>query len=95
MIMKGFIASVTIFKSQDADLKSCQVIASDKSNLLEKIDFLLKSGFQVIAFFILLEVGCLAIIVINFTYKWAQQLFLRHHKIISDWFIFLEYFPDW
>ena len=32
------------------DLKSCQVIASDKHNLLRKVDFLQKSGFHVIAF---------------------------------------------
>ena len=51
------------------DLKSCQVVASDKSNLLRKVDFLLKNGFQVIAFFIHLEVGYLAIIVVNFVYK--------------------------
>ena len=38
------------------ELKSCQVIASDKSNLLRKDDFLPKTGFQVIAFFILLDV---------------------------------------
>ena len=29
---------------------SCQVIASDKSNLLRKVNFLLKSGFQLIVF---------------------------------------------
>ena len=54
----------------DRDLKSYQVIASDKSNnLLRRLDFLLKSGFQVIAFFILLEVGYLVITVVNFVYK--------------------------
>ena len=49
--------------------KSCQVIASDKSNLLRKVDFLLKSCFQVIAFLIPLEIGYLVIIVVNFVYK--------------------------
>ena len=68
----------------DRDLKSRQVIAPDKSNLLRKVAFLLKSGFQVIAFFIPLEVPCLEhgtimvpclevgyllIIVENFVYK--------------------------
>ena len=53
----------------DRDLKSCQEIASDISNLLKKVHFLLKSGFQVTAFFILLEVGYLATIVVNFVYK--------------------------
>ena len=47
----------------------CQVIASNKSNLLRKIDFPLKSGFQVLAFFIPLEIGYLVIIVVNFVYK--------------------------
>ena len=56
-------------------MKSCQVIASDKSNLLRKVDFLLKIGFQVIAFFLSLEVQYLAIIVVNFVYKRARQLF--------------------
>ena len=44
-------------------------MAPDKSNFLRKDDFLLKSGFQVIAFFIPLEVGYLVIIVVNFVYK--------------------------
>ena len=44
-------------------MKSCKVIASDESNLLRKVDFLLKSSFHVIAFLILLEVGYLVIIV--------------------------------
>ena len=48
-----------VLKSQTRDLKSCQLIASDKSNLLRKVDFLLESRFQVIAFFISLEVGYL------------------------------------
>ena len=54
---------------RDRDLKICQVIASDKSNLLRTADFLLKCGFQVKAFFILSEVGYLVIIVVNFVYK--------------------------
>ena len=41
------------------DLKSYQVIASGKSKLLRKVDFLLKIGFHVIEFFIPLEVGYL------------------------------------
>ena len=49
----------------DRDLKSCQLIASDKSNLLRKVHFLLNTGFQVIVFFILLEVGHLATIVVK------------------------------
>ena len=50
-------------------MKSCQVTDSDKSNSLTKVEFLLKSGFQVIAFFIPLEVGYLVIIVVKFVYK--------------------------
>ena len=72
-----------------------KLIASDKSNLLRKFDFLLKSGFQVIAFYVSLEVGYLAVIVLNFVYKWARQLFSGHHKIMPNWFIFSEYFSDW
>ena len=52
----------------------------------------MKGDFHVIAFFILLAVGYLVTTVLNFVYKWAQQLFLRHEKIISHWFIFSEYF---
>ena len=37
------------------------ISASNKSNLLRKVDFLLKIDFQVIAFFIPLEVGYLVI----------------------------------
>ena len=40
----------------DWGLKSYQVIASDRPNLLRKVDFLLKSGSQVIKLFIPLEV---------------------------------------
>ena len=50
-------------------------MASEKSNLLRKVDFLLKSGFQDIVFFIRLEVGYLVIIFVNFVYKWAQNYF--------------------
>ena len=42
-----------VLKSQQ---HRASIIASAKSNLLRKDDFLLKTGFQVIAFFILLEV---------------------------------------
>ena len=45
------------------------MIASDKSNLLRKADFLQKSSFQVTAFSIPLEVGYLVIIPLNFVYK--------------------------
>ena len=41
----------------DRDLKSCQLIASDKTNFMRKVHFPLKSGFRVLTFFILLEVG--------------------------------------
>ena len=68
------------FHRTSLKLKSCQVIASDKSNLLWRVDFLLKSGFQVIAVFLHLEVRYLVIIVVNFVYKWARQLFSGHHK---------------
>ena len=54
---------------RDRDLKSCQLITFDNSDLLTKVHFLLKSGFQVIIFFILLEVGYFVTIVVSFVYK--------------------------
>ena len=51
------------------ELKVCQVIASDKSNLLRQVYLFLKSDFQVTAFFIPLKVGYSVIIVVNFVYK--------------------------
>ena len=36
-------------------MKSCELIASDKSNVPRKLYFFLKSGFQVIALVILLK----------------------------------------
>ena len=56
---------------------------------MRKVEFLLKSDFQVIAFFIPLEVGYPIIIVVNFVYKQARQL------IMSDWFTFSGYFFNW
>ena len=44
-------------------------MASDKSNLLRKVHFLLKSGFPVTVFLILLEVGYFATIGVNFAYN--------------------------
>ena len=55
-------------KKTTKHLKSCQSIASDKSNLLGRVYFLLKSGFPVKGFFILLKVEYLVAIV-NFVYK--------------------------
>ena len=46
-------------KSLPEVFKSCQVIASYKSNLLRKADFVLKSGYQVTAFFIPFELDTL------------------------------------
>ena len=66
----------------DRDLKT-----SDKSKLLRKVDFLKKSGFQVVAFFILSEVGYL-LIVVNFVYKWARKLFSEYFSECSHGFIF-------
>ena len=77
------------------DLNSCQVIASDKSNLLRKADFRLKGVFFFLVFFIPFEVRHLFTIFVNFLYKCSRQLFSEHHKIMTDWFIFLEYFSDW
>ena len=49
-------------------------IASDKFKLLRKVDFLLKSGFQVIAFFIILEVGYLVAILVNICLQMSTTL---------------------
>ena len=57
------------YSPSDRDLKSSQVIVSDKSNLARKVDFLLKSGFQIMTIFIPLKVGYLVIIVVNFGCK--------------------------
>ena len=73
-------------------MKSCQVITSDKSNLLRKIYCLLKSGFQVIAFCIPFGVGCLVIIAVNFVYKWAQQLFSGDKKCLIGLYLW-NFFP--
>ena len=50
------------------EFESCQLIASDKSNLLRKVLFLLKSGFQVMAFFFLSEVGYIVTIVFHLVF---------------------------
>ena len=42
------------------------LIASDRTNLIRKVYFLLKSGFQVIAFSIIIEAGYLVTIAVNF-----------------------------
>ena len=86
------------FKTLSNNKSSCQKInptklSNYKSNLLRKVDFLLKS-FQVIAFFIPLEAGYLVITIVNFVYKWARQLFFGCHKM-SDWFLFSEYLSHW
>ena len=51
-------------------------IASDMSNLLRKVHILLVSDFQVIAFFIPLEVGYLFIIVVNFELRKSTTITL-------------------
>ena len=79
----------------DRDLKSCQWIASDKSNLLRKVYFLLKHCFQVTAFLEFFgRVGYLITIAVIFVYKWAQQLFLGHYRMMFEW-LFLGHFSDW
>ena len=59
-LVNGFQPSTVLAKSfilnlQRHGLKNCQVIASFKFNL-RKVHFVLKSRFQVIAFFVPLEV---------------------------------------
>ena len=60
-------SSFLVLKPRRQGFENCQVITSDKSNLLRKVEFLLESDFQILAFF-LLEVGYF-IIVINLVYK--------------------------
>ena len=72
--IKAFWFCLTLFKGRkNKDLKGCQLIAPDKSSLQRKADFFLKSGFQVIAFYILLEEGYLVASVLNFVCKWVRQ----------------------
>ena len=73
--------------TKDRDLKSCQTIASDKSNFLIKAYSFLKIRFQVIAFLILIEVRYLVTIVVNFVYV-CFVYFLERYKKLSDSFIF-------
>ena len=54
-------------------------ITFDNSNSLRNAHFLLKSGFQVVAFFIFLAVAYLVTVVVNLGYKWAWQLFPGHY----------------
>ena len=61
--------SVPLNSRRDRDLKSWHLITSDRYNLPTKVQFLLKSGSQLKAFFVLLKVGHLIAIVINFVYK--------------------------
>ena len=64
-------------------MKICQVIASDNSNLLRKVDFPLKSVFQIIAFFFLLELGYLVIMFVNFDwFIFSEHLFELWFKIV-------------
>ena len=93
--INSFMTEVPIYRNQSINLQSMkELIVSDKSNLLRKAYFLLKNGFQVIAFFILLELGYLVTTNVKFVYKWARQLFSGHYKMISDWFIFSKHFSD-
>ena len=64
---KSFIEDKTniTLSRRDMDLKSSFLVPFDKSNLLRKIHFLLESNFQVIASFVLLEIGYLVTIVVN------------------------------
>ena len=64
------------------DLKSCHLTASDECSLLRKLHFLPKSGFQVTAFSIQLELRYLIIIAVKFVSKWERQPFFEHYRII-------------
>ena len=95
--INSFMTEVPIYRNQSINLQSMkELIVSDKSNLLRKAYFLLKSGFQVIAFFYSfgVRIPCYNWCKID-VYKWARQLFSGHYKMISDWFIFSKYFSDW
>ena len=64
--MKPDLLKVDLDRDRDRDLKSCQSTDFGKSNLLRIFQILLKSVFQVIALFILLESGYLVAIIVNF-----------------------------
>ena len=53
--------------------KQTKTITPEKFNWMKKVYLNLKIGFQIIALFILLEVGYLVAIAVNFVYKWARQ----------------------
>ena len=76
---------------QEFEKLSINSFRVNKSNLLIKIHFLLKSGSQVIVFLILLKVGYLVTIVVNLVYKWKRQIFSVYYKKMSDCFLFSEY----
>ena len=69
MKKKKRTTSVARDRKNIALLFSNYISTSDKSNLLKKVDFLLKRGFQVVALFISFEVRYLVIIVVSFVYK--------------------------
>ena len=54
-----------MLQSQGQGFEKLLAVASDKSNFLRRVEFLLKSGFQVKASSILLEVGYFVIIVVS------------------------------
>ena len=61
------LPQIPSYSRRPRNLKSCQVIASYKSNLLGEVDFLLRSGFQVFSnFFILLEIEYLVTIIYEY-----------------------------
>ena len=94
--INSFMTELPIYRNQSINLQSMkELIVSDKSNLLRKAYFLLKSGFQVIAFFYSfgVRIPCYNWCKID-VYKWARQLFSGHYKMISDWFIFSKHFSD-
>ena len=64
--LSSYKIKLSDYRYMERDLKSYQIIASDKSNLLRKVHFLLKSVFQVTVYFILWEVGYFITTVINF-----------------------------
>ena len=68
---------------RDRNLKSCQVMVSDKASLLLKVDLPLKSHFQVIALFVLLQMSTK---IIFGTSQNNVSLYLWNIHLIADYY---------
>ena len=96
MLKEIFWKLNTIFLwHRDRDLKNCQVIQSDKSNLLRKVDFLLKRCFQDVGLFIFSggRIPCYNFRKLYLQMDWTIIFGTSQNNV---WLVyFSEYFPNW